>query len=674
MFRRDRDLQLSNKMTGGGIMLCIRRHMCAFLRLEWSQNPFEIMCVTVPARALDLPNSLHIILTYIPPKINNLSEQLEFIRHNLNNMYEKFPNDIYLLLGDFNQPNLQWNETGMTTTNQSTSVGHDLAPAITFVYDLVFLGMQQFNLVENCLQRMLDLCFCNLLLCVTKNSNPLVDEDRYHPSLNIEIVDLYVTHLKENSQTFYNFRKGSYDEINCFLKQHDWSALLNTGSVDDALTYFYSILNESIRLFVPQYIKKSTVSYPNWYSNALIKIIREKNKVHKKWKKSNNPRDYDEFSMLRKRQQRVQKECYNNFITRSECNIKNNPKYFWTYVKSKRGGSAYPNYFVVDNKKETDTQNICNAFNMFFESVFSQPATFTSTSRNCNSLEQDHIDNISSITVSQETVLGMLKGLDKTKGPGCDGIPPTYLANCANSLAPALTILLNRSLRDCIFPTLWKQAHIIPIFKKGSKTAINNYRPISILNTLSKLFEKIILSHIYPLLSRGITTEQHGFLRGRSTISNLACFTDYVLSNMEGGGQVDVIYTDFEKAFDRVDHAILLTKLQYLGIHGDLLRWTASYLKNRSQAVVMGGKRSDFITIPSGIPQGSHLGPLFYNVYIHDVHRYIKHSRHLLYADDKKVFLTIKSKNDCIRLQNDLDNLYQYYNSNNINEIYPNVR
>lgn len=159
---------------------------------------------------------------------------------------------------------------------------------------------------------------------------------------------------------------------------------------------------------------------------------------------------------------------------------------------------------------------------------------------------------------------------------------------------------------------------------------------------------------------------QHGFLKQRSTTTNLAEFTQFVLRNMEGGGQVDVIYTDFEKAFDRVDHIILLTKLETLGIHGDLLRWVKSYLSNRSQAVVVGGFKSDYIKIPSGIPQGSHLGPLFYNAYIFDINKCFKSCSHLLYADDKKIFYKITNQQDCKFLQETLNMLSEYYSSNKI--------
>lgn len=275
-------------------------------------------------------------------------------------------------------------------------------------------------------------------------------------------------------------------------------------------------------------------------------------------------------------------------------------------------------------------------------------------------------DHLSQMQFSAELVANHLSKLCTRKGAGSDGIPPYFWFNCAKSLSVPISYIFNRSLRESVFPLVWKIALIVPVHKKGSRLKVENYRGISILNTLAKVFEKIVYNAVYPILVKGIPNTQHGFLARRSCVSNLACFSNFVLSNMDHGGQVDVIYTDFEKAFDRVDHSILLNKLENLGIHGDLLRWIKSYLSNRSQATVVGGYRSDFISIPTGVPQGSHLGPLFYNVYLHDIYDCFNHSKHLMYADDKKIFVKIRNINDCLLLQDDLDVLSNYYANNSI--------
>lgn len=317
---------------------------------------------------------------------------------------------------------------------------------------------------------------------------------------------------------------------------------------------------------------------------------------------------------------------------------------------------------MYGDKKYSDGVDICNAFNDFFKSVFGEPSQ-ESIHTNFDRVSND---DISKISIPKTTVETQLKLLDPGKGAGCDGIPPVFWRNCAKTLSLPLAFLFNISLSNGTFPDIWKKAYIVPIHKKGTKSKIENYRGISILNTVGKVLEKIVFNAIYPVIYKELPVNQHGFLRRRSTITNLACFSNYVLPNMENGGQIDVIYTDFEKAFDRVDHNILIQKLYAMGIHGDLLRWIKSYLCNRSQAVVVGGYKSDFFNIPTGIPQGSHLGPLFYNAYVADITTHFTSARHLMYADDKKIFLKIDDEQDCVMIQSDLNKLLQYYKKNNI--------
>lgn len=664
IFRCDRDLQLCNKSRGGGVLICAHRKLQATVFSEWISDTAESLCVKVPAHTLSSDKDLFIAVVYTPPDLLDLSTRFTNLKNNITKLLDIFPDSNYLLVGDFNLPCIKWDSYGFTILRQGST---DLQTcAEDFLDHLHFLGLIQYNSVINTKNKILDLCFSDLPLEITRSQQTLIKEDNYHPSLSVNILDLNCKSFKEKITKRLNFHKADYDAINNYFTNIDWLKVLSHDSIDVSVSKFYDKLSECCNLFVP--LSKSTTArshYPAWYSKSLIKLNKQKNKIHKKWKRFRNPRDYDEYNLLRNRFKRMQEQCFKEFTARAEVNIKRTPKYFWTYVKSKRGSSNYPKQFTLNNNVFSEGQIICNAFNTFFENVFVSNASSPGSSDSTHSPPPNN-QTISQINISPNKVYKLLSSLDKSKGAGYDGIPSVFLSRCAKSLAFPIFILFYNSLKQCTFPAMWKKALIIPIHKKGSKTLISNYRPISILCCIAKLFEKIVYDNIYQLIAHGVPTSQHGFLKGRSTVSNLAVFTNYVLKHMEGGGQVDVVYTDFEKAFDRVDHVILLQKLESLGIHGDLLRWITSYLSNRSQAVVLGGYRSDFITVPSGVPQGSHLGPLFYNAYIFDINSCFGSANHLLYADDKKIFMKINSITDCLFLQRDLNNLMSYYSKNNI--------
>ena len=207
-----------------------------------------------------------------------------------------------------------------------------------------------------------------------------------------------------------------------------------------------------------------------------------------------------------------------------------------------------------------------------------------------------------------------------------------------------------------------KYANITPVYKAGDRSLASNYRPISILNLFSKLFESLVQNSLLNHTKHVIYDCQHGFQAGRSTATNLICYVDHLSKEINAGNQVDSIYLDFSKAFDSVSHHLLLHKLTYYGIAGTMHNWFESYLSGRCQRVVINGHSSPWGHVRSGVPQGSILGPSLFVMYINDLVKQIRHSRMSLYADDSKLFHTIKSKGSCRQLQCDLNNVVKWCN------------
>lgn len=258
---------------------------------------------------------------------------------------------------------------------------------------------------------------------------------------------------------------------------------------------------------------------------------------------------------------------------------------------------------------------------------------------------------INSCLFTENDVLQILLSLDQNKSPGPDLLPPLLIKKCAQHLCSPLHKLFRTSLDTGVFPNKWKTAYITPIYKDGENDDISHYRPISLLSVCAKVFESLIQKRILPLI--------------QPTSSNLIEYVSDLCVALDNNKEVHAIYTDFRKAFDLVNHDLLLAKLQSMGIHGSLLRWCESYLQNRSQLVSIGGYKSFQYVVPTGVPQGSHLGPLFFLVFINDLCDTI-HCQYKAYADDLKLYRVIESSSDIQLLQSDINNIVKWCTHNNM--------
>ena len=346
--------------------------------------------------------------------------------------------------------------------------------------------------------------------------------------------------------------------------------------------------------------------------------------------------------------------------------IKTNPKYFFSYAKqfavtkSKIGP-------LLNNSNEytSSSQVMANILSKQYSSVFSAPLP---SSPVLNVEEKDDIPTLTDIIFAEQDIIDAIDELSNTSSSGPDGLAAVFLKKCKTSIAKPLFSLWRDCLDKGITPAKLKEAHIIPIHKGGHQGVAANYRPIALTSHLVKIFEKVIRNKIVEFFQDNdlFNNTQHGFTIGRSCLSQLLAYHDRVLSIIENGLNVDTVYLDFAKAFDKVDHQIVLKKLSILGVRGKMLSWIESFLTSRTQSVVVNGVLSEPAPVTSGVPQGSVIGPLLFLVLISDIDANIALSFLSSFADDTRLSRAVAGVSDASALQTDMEAVYQWAADNNM--------
>lgn len=659
IYRRDRNSTCSypSKKEGGGVCVAVHKRLQSIRKLSWESECEDLWINITLGKASG--QSFNICTVYVPPpiKLDYLELFLSKFSSTLNNNSSTKASNV--LIGDFNLSNIVW-EYNSNSWSCVPSTNNSLIES-AFVDEMIFNNLHQCNQVRNCNNRTLDLVLTDMpdKVKILESVSPLSYLDIHHPALEIKIrLDNSNRPLRRNRTPVLNFNKSNYEAINDALGEILWSEVWDgVVGVDEMVDVFYSVIMEAIINNTPYYTPHSE-NYPIWFSVPLIKCSQEKLKYHKKYKKYGNPRDKVTVDLLSNRYDKMLKYCYKTFKDSAAKTIRTQPKRIWTFINShKRNSSSLPNQVTLGDKIATGGQEISDLFSEYFQSVYE--LVDSSLSQISDLCDVQLRSTLAGIQFSEEEIYKALIKLDPKKGAGLDRIPNIFLSKCAKTLSSPLLIIYNKSLRDGIFPAKWKQARLTPVYKKGDVARVCNYRPVSILPALGKVFESVVQRKLYWHVKEYIHPEQHGFLPKKSTASNLIGFITDISGALDDGEEVHAVYTDFSKAFDLIDHALLLKKLSAMGIHGSLLRWCESYLQNRSQLVMIRGYMSRSKIIPTGVPQGSHLGPLFFLIFINDLSAKLG-CPFKMYADDLKLYMHVKDLGDVVQFQSEIDNVFTW--------------
>jgi hypothetical protein len=473
------------------------------------------------------------------------------------------------------------------------------------------------------------------------------------------------------SEKKYKFSKANFKELSHYMDCNwDEEFGCDMGDVDRMWSRFAQKLKKGMNLHIPRHTNsEGDCGYSRPLSSDLRDQIKLKHYWWRAYMKTKRNEDFTQYKKIRNKVKSLIRQRDRQEEESIAKQVKLNPKKFWKYVNNKtknRKGIPSIRYQLngQDVLAETD-QEKADVLNNYFNTVFS--TRVHGDDKACTLPIHDYNCRMSAIVIDEGDVKKRLKKLKVCKSAGIDNLYPIVLKELADVICYPVKLIYQYSLKYSQVPTDWRSSNICPIFKKGKRDSVSNYRPISLTCILCKVMEGIIKDHVTDYFRENVlfNTSQYGFIRGRSTTSQLLKMVDDWTSLLEQGGQIDVVYTDLEKAFDKVPHEYLIQKLKAYNLDEEVVGWIGSFLSDRRQRVVVNGTGSEWSDVASGVPQGSVLGPLMFIIYINDLVDYCgENARILMFADDCKIYKHISNMQDSKDLQTNLSKIVEWFNNN----------
>ena len=499
-------------------------------------------------------------------------------------------------------------------------------------------------------------------LLTTKISDHLLCFTQLHWSVGVANKPTSTIQIRDTSDKAYNN-----------LIVHLGQTLCNTNYIvtnDPQSSYnnFENHLTESIKVYLPSKTvklnrKKHKIS--PWITKGILSSINKKDKMYKdiliSKTNGNDIAHIEVKKKILKDYQLVLNKCIRQakaIYYKELFNSCQSIKQTWGHVNNLIGKSKtkreLPDNFKFNGQIISDAKSIANQFNSFFANIGPKLAENITQPQNKTFnmyLKKNVTSEFSFNQVTNEDILKIINQMLKPKNTsGLDGISSNMLKKLSTVISPTLTVLINQSIQCGVFPEKLKIAKVLPLHKKDDKDIFDNYRPISLLSSISKIFERVMFNQIndYFNINKLYYKHQHGFREAHSTDTAAVELIDRIINDIDKQDIPLGVFLDLSKAFDTLDHKILLSKLQHYGLNNNALKLCESYLSNRKQQVEFNGNTlSELTSLTTGVPQGSILGPLFFLLYINDIGHVSDILHPISYADDTTLYTTV----DCLKIE-----------------------
>lgn len=556
-----------------------------------------------------------------------------------------------LIMGDFNFCEIDW-RCGLSTAPPGHP-SHQFLEATQDAYLIQHIREPTRFRIGN-IPHTLDLVF--------SNEEGMVSNVSYHPGLGKSdhvVIKFRLNCYSPSTESRgikYNLDRGNYEQMAEKIREIRWEETERLDLKNHYL-FFVSNLKQVMDDFIPK-LRARRKKKNIYMTRFAMSLRKKKSKLWKIYMRTQDALDHARFVRVRNDLRSLTRKLRRKYEQELVRKLKQNPKCFWQYVNTRlKTRSGVEDLEKPDGTLASSNLEKANVLANFFASVFTDEDQSEVPGLDVE-WQGPVLDNFE---FTSEMVERKLLDLRTSSSPGPDGVHPRVLKELAAPLSSPIRELFKKSLEEGQVPEDWKQGEVVPIHKGGRKQDPSNYRPVSLTSVLSKVMESIIRDRLVEHLkeSEKLTDAQHGFLAKRSCATQLlTCLEDWT-RHLEEGNPVDVAYLDFRKAFDSVPHRRLLRKLYDLGIRGDTLRWIGAFLTGRKLQVVVNGARSAAISVKSGIPQGSVLGPTLFIAYVNDLPEAV-HCPVKLFADDAKLYTSVEGAHSQIQMQEDLDALGEW--------------
>ena len=596
--------------------------------LEKPTEPF--MCFRLSL----LHSTSYLFFLYRSPSSDDCTV-VDSVSQSIDSALTSHPSANIFVFGDFNLHHKEWlnsNRTDAAGTHvYNFALSQSLHQAVDFVTRIPDRADHSPSLIDLFLTS-------NPTICQTSSSSALGKSD--HVVVNIQI-NLCTKAAQESPyhRTVYSYDRGDWDSFRDFLRDVPWPEVFKLDGEKCAVEVS-SWITAGINGFIPSRKFQQKPHSTPWFSPACAAAIAHRNHFYKVFQREQSVVSKRRFRQAANECKRVIESAKAQYVQRTRERIasqKTGSRDFWRIYNNvmNKGKSIIP---PLINGPEVLTTSKDKAEH--FAQKFSRNSTLDDSGHPLPEFEARTHQVLNTIRITPKKVASVIKSLDPSKATGPDGIPVVVLQRCCPELAPVLSKLFRKLLYQSCFPSSWKIPNVIAAFKNsGDRSNSGNYRPISLLPIISKVFESLMASSIIRHMdSLNLFSDcQYGFRSSRSTADVLTVINERLSRALEAGGQGRAVALDISKAFDKVWHAGLLHKLRGYGINGHLLDLIKSFLSNRQLKVVLDGQQSSCYSINAGVPQGSVLGPILFLIFINDLPDDCL-SQIAIYADDTTVY------------------------------------